>query len=88
MATKAEERALLAVACPWCGAGVGTRCGRQVGRYRTTPSTLDGGSHDARWLKAGLGPAPVISAAVLAHREPQEPPLLVASAAAQEERPW
>lgn len=63
MATAREIRALLDVACPHCGAGVGSACRVRVhrrGRMVTLPiTTLDGGSHDARW-QAALGiPAPV-----------------------------
>jgi hypothetical protein len=77
VATTAQREALLAVPCPWCGAGVGEVCtlpaadriDTEGGRRRHRPrplTTLDGGCHDARWQRAGLGPAPVIRGAVLA----------------------
>lgn len=84
MATKEQMKALLSVACPWCGAGVGQRC--QVttarGRMVLTPTTLDGESHDARW-KSALGlPSRVLTTQVdrLVGRE--------SLAAAGAERPW
>lgn len=65
MATIEERKALLAVPCPWCGAGSNSECvsasthnlptghtPRRVRHLRVT--TLDGGCHDARW-QAALG---------------------------------
>lgn len=77
MATTEQRRALLSVTCSWCGAGVGEVCTLRIaqtvdaegGQRRQAPrplTTLDGGCHDARWQRAGLGPAPVIRGAVLA----------------------
>jgi hypothetical protein len=82
MATSAEMTALLAVPCPYCGAPRGTKCGRTVGKFVTHPTTLDGESHDARWQRAGLGGATVLSERVAERRAPA----LVASAVV--ERPW
>lgn len=102
MATTAQREALLAVTCPWCGAAVGEVCSlRQPdrldgagGRRKTRPrpiTVLDGGCHDARWLRAGLGSAPVIRGAVLAaqgrEEEPGvEDPVIVGGGLV--ERPW
>lgn len=82
MATSAELRALMAVSCTYCGAGVGVRCGRTLGNLTIRPTTLDGESHDARWRAAGLG-----AATVLAERVPRAEPVLVA-AGDLDERPW
>lgn len=64
MATVDERTALMTVTCPHCGAGPLQACftlGRSHGRDVRLPiTTLDGGSHDARW-RAALGrSAPVI----------------------------
>lgn len=93
MATVEQRQALMAVTCSWCGAGVDEPCHVRKaatidtagGRRRPqllAITTLDGGSHDARWQKAlGVG-APVVQAAV-AERTDRE---LVD--AGQETRPW
>ena len=84
MTTAAEMRALLAVSCPWCGAGPGTRChARRAGGAFVPPSTLAAESHDARWQAALGRPAAVIADA----------PTLVAAGANRRraplpERPW
>lgn len=75
MATSEQRRRLLAGPCPYCGAGTAELCSvarparrDQEGGVRRIESrpitTLDGGCHDARWQAAGLGPAPVLPAAV------------------------
>lgn len=66
MATVDERTALLTVTCPHCGAVPSERCySRSIsnGRLIRLPiTTLDGGSHDARWLLALGRPAPVLRA--------------------------
>jgi len=74
MVTAEERRALLAVPCPWCGAGDGEDChvretrtdaGKGTRRYTPIPvTTLDAGCHDARWRAALTRPAPVLTASV------------------------
>lgn len=110
MATTDERQALLAITCPWCAAAPGEVCsmpapgGRArrdneggIRRERRIPiSTLDAGCHDARWLAAGLGSAPVLAAVVAEHQavdlpRVQEPAMAGAgapSAASAGERPW
>jgi len=69
MATTAERTALLAVTCTHCGAGTGDACyklSRRHGRDVRLPiTTLDGGSHDARWVAALGRGAPVLVGAVV-----------------------
>src|SRR5262245_9114658 len=104
MATQAEVKALLGVACPWCEAGIGVRCnvrsGGRTGSVRAvraalTLSTLDGGCHDARWQAAlGLGARVIAEAVAEARRDPRkEQPVDLeqpgsATATAVLERPW
>ena len=101
MATKAQLDALLGVPCSWCGARVGERCRVRIGRRLLAPTTLDGESHDARWLAALGSPARVLGQAVAelrgdglrlserrtAVREDREP-VLVGAAIGDDERPW
>jgi len=69
MATKAQMDALLAVPCPWCGVPVGERCRVRIGKQLVVaPTTLDGESHDARWLAATGSPARVLTGAVAERR--------------------
>lgn len=70
MATTAEVEALLAVRCSYCGAAKGTKCGREVGALIVRPTTLDGESHEARWQRAGLGAAAVLSERVAERQTP------------------
>lgn len=86
MVTQEQREALLSVPCPWCHAGVRELChvrlsrpldtegGRRKPRVRLLTS-LDGGSHDARW-QAALG----LEAPVLAH--------VVQRVKVPAERPW
>jgi hypothetical protein len=64
MATPRERAALLAVPCPWCGAGPQSECVvrglRNRRRGERGPSSLDGHCHDARWQAALGRPAPVL----------------------------
>jgi hypothetical protein len=99
MASREELRALLAVSCPWCHAAVseacstmGTRRGNVEGGRRSDRRpirTLDGGSHDARWVKALGKPAPVrVEVVVEEHpsrRVEAADQVLVGAAT---ERPW
>lgn len=89
MASREQMEALLAVLCPWCGAGPREMCSASSGgrkviggqrRRRVELSTLDGGCHDARWRKALDAGAPVLAGAVEERRGRE----LVSSA----ERPW
>lgn len=68
MATVDERTALMTVTCPHCGAGPLERCyslTRSNGRDVRLPiRTLDGGSHDARWMLALGRPAPVLAGAI------------------------
>lgn len=99
MATRDQLRKLLAVSCPWCHAGVGELCTAPGSRDphaegprrsdRRPIRTLDGGCHDARWLRALGEPAPVRAEVVAEehpprHGEATEPVLVGAPA----ERPW
>lgn len=69
MATKAQMDALLAVPCPWCGVPAGERCRVRIGKQLVVaPTTLDGESHDARWLAATGSPARVLTGAVAERR--------------------
>lgn len=102
MATPEQRRALLAVACPWCRAGVGEPCGLRSredtdteGGRRTRPvrrvTTLDGGCHDARW-NAALGTAARVLPAVVAAKverpaAPAEDDRVLVGAGPPE-RPW
>lgn len=94
--------ALLGVPCSWCGAREGERCRVRIGRRLiVAPSTLDGESHDARWLAATGAPARVLTVAVaelrgdsmrLSDRQPEpgmdREPVLVGAGLSEEERPW
>lgn len=102
MATKAQRDALLGVPCKWCGAQVGERCRVRIGRrIVVAPTTLDGESHDARWLAALGSPARVLGEAVAELRgkvaqattrrteaEEERAPVLVGAALGDEECPW
>ena len=102
MATKAQMDALLSVPCKWCGARIGERCHVRLGRrIIVAPTTLDGESHDARWLAATGVPARVLGQAVAELRgdslrlsdrrtEPREDrePVLVGAALGDDDRPW
>jgi len=80
MATKEQMKALLSVACTWCGAQPGTKCFVRVGgKQQSVPSTLDGETHDARWQRALGMTAPVLRSQVEVYG-------LAASGAS--ERPW
>jgi hypothetical protein len=80
MATREQLRALLAVACPWCGAAVQEPCSAPGSRSpyvegprrtdRRPIRTLDGGSHDARWRRALGEPAPVRAEVVIEEHRP------------------
>lgn len=80
MATRDQLRALLAVACPWCGAAVQEPCSAPGSRSpyvegprrtdRRPIRTLDGGSHDARWRRALGEPAPVRAEVVIEEHRP------------------
>lgn len=99
MATREQIRSLLAVPCPWCGAAVNEACSAPGARSpqaegprrsdRRPIRTLDGGCHDARWLKALDEPAPVRAEVVaeehLSRRRRRGAPVL---AGAGVERPW
>jgi hypothetical protein len=93
MATKEQMAALLATACPWCGAAQGQRCKVRIGsRHVTVPTTLDGESHEARW-QAALGlPAQVLSTQVAARfgwdEKPQPEEVAMPGKVAVLERPW
>lgn len=100
MATVEQRRKLLAETCPFCGAKPGQMCSRSGPRgKRYVVATLDGNAHDARWQKAGLGPAPVVTAAVEQYRgaptrermpdaDPDREPVTVGDAMAGLDRPW
>lgn len=107
MATTEERQALLAITCPWCQATAGEVCsmpapGAHAKRdteggvrqgQRIPISTLDAGCHDARWVAAGLGPAPVRAEAVAILQAPrgQEPAMAGAGGpvgASVGDRPW
>ena len=64
MATADEMRALMSVACPWCGAKPGVKCFVRMRNRRSVPSTLDGEAHDARWQRALGVDARVLSSQV------------------------
>jgi len=89
MATRQQVAALMAVACPFCGSAAGEPCGRKVKGGVIRPHTLDGEAHDARWQRANLGGASVLSGKVVERRAPRQTPeqVLVASGAVIE-RPW
>lgn len=99
VASREQLRALLAVSCPWCHAAAGEACSTMGQRRDGTEGprrtnrrlirTLDGGCHDARWLRALGEPAPVRVEVVAQEHPPrygeaQEPVLIGAPA----ERPW
>lgn len=100
MATRDQLRKLLAVPCPWCHAGVGELCSAPGARDpqaegprrsdRRPIRTLDGGCHDARWMRALGEPAPVRADVVTEEHRQQRPeehaePQLVGGPS---ERPW
>lgn len=88
MATPAERAQLMSVSCPWCGAGPEQECYVGSKSKRRPITSLDGGSHDARWQKALGRPATVIEAVVAeAHptRDDREP---VSVGQAVADRPW
>lgn len=87
MATTAQVQALLGVPCPHCRAARGEACGVAAGprprdaeggirrQARLPITTLDGGSHDARWVAALGTSAPVVPEAL---EERQQRPVGVA----------
>lgn len=99
MATAEQRKALLAVACPWCGAGPGDVCtvprrnelDTEGGKRRTQGlrvTTLDGGCHDDRWRRALGTTAPVIAAAVAARTHAPQTAQQELLGAGGRERPW
>lgn len=58
---------------------------------RALISTLDGGCHDARWLAAGMGPAPVLTKVVAEQHAPRQAAMAGAGAPGSVSvgsRPW